>query len=67
MVELQVLSPIYFSAFSKICLISMDYFNNQKRYYKKKNLNILKPKIILWEFLHIELGLKQTYVFNICD
>ena len=35
MVELQVVSPIYFSAFSKICLISMDYFNNQKRYYKK--------------------------------
>ena len=33
MVELQVLSPIYFPAFSKICLMSMDYFNNQKRDY----------------------------------
>lgn len=63
MVELQVLSPIYFSAFSKMCLISMDDFNDQKRYYKKKknnNINILKPKIILWEFLHLQFDLKQT-------
>lgn len=27
-VKLQVLFPIYFSVFSKICLVSMDYLNN---------------------------------------